>query len=195
VRIRGGLPPQLFVGEEPRPDRLQPVMNRLTSRLYPEGGLWTSTLIPGTTESAWSRHADHEDIPPFVGADRWILVPNEPARVVDIVTYGDVTRLYDEFGLSPGRYLTAREKAMAASMGVGILRQRTLLLDVVKLSASVDALHVTQEAIDRLYEVMKDPRKQASHAYFDFLGWGVESTLWFRWAFLPPHAVWHRRQT
>jgi len=153
------LPTQLFAGERPDPDRLDPVEN--DDRFWkPRGGLWTSTYTPGGEHlSSWVEWTVGED---FKVADEfWLLEPLD-SRVGVVRDQADLRELADEYAVHDHRL--ADLPIFARS-----------ILDYERLAADFDALWIPAPWGHRFGD---DPGLGIWFSTMD-----SECVLWFRWRF------------
>lgn len=154
------LPPQLFLGKQPKSSLLKPVKNRNPRGVKPgSGGLWTSTYKSGQRGSEWKDYTVDElgrDVPNA----GWILQPLK-ARVFVVNTLADLEYLFAKFSRP-----SPLEPELAKAMG------EENLLDFEKMAKSFDALHLTRNG-------QFNTRMTTPNLY----GWDIESTLWFHWKF------------
>lgn len=150
------LPPQLYIGKQPKASLVVPVVNGGPRGIKPDsGGLWTSHYNSGRRGSKWK---DFSTWRPSSGG--WVLHPRK-AKIFVINSHDDLLELLDDYGRP-----SSLPPELAQALG------ETKLIDFEALSKDFDALHLTDEGQHKT-------RMTRPNLY----GWDVESTLWFRWKF------------
>lgn len=158
--------PQLFIGKQPKRQRIAPIVNRNDFGIKPHGGLWTSTY-DARYGSDWVQWCLGEEFR-MPEDNRWkgyLLYPKSYARILEIDSYRDLERLMGEYEHSP--YLQTLNPT--GFRIPGILRG----LNYERLSHRYDAIHLTRRG------------QMETHFSDDYslYGWDCESTLWLRWCF------------
>lgn len=118
--------PQVFVGREPpSPERMRPVRNpRYPSLLKPEGGIWTSDLLPDGS-CPWVRWCQHSWPKRLEGRHMWLLVPTPGARllVVGGTELGEAARYCHGGGWIDFESMAAECDGLRVEMPVGPWQQ------------------------------------------------------------------------
>lgn len=128
-------------------------------KIKPNGGLWTSTFVEGTSE--WNQYAKSENINKVVD-EGFILTPTKDAKI-----YYLTQDTIEEF---VNTYINEYKDPLEDLFGLRF--RESFYIDFEKLSTKYDALHMDPSKIDSPY--MLD--------YHLFL-WDIESTIWFKWCF------------
>ena len=147
---------QLFVGDRPDPEKIEPVTSR-QDHTKPGGGMWTSTH-DGSGGSDWTDWCKTE-MPHWLKQQRWVLQP-APCRVGFIADPTDLDAFIAEYGVPCHEYPAEIRH---------IFRER---LDWPRVAADWDAIHFPTPW----------PWRLGQRGLF-FYTLDVESTIWFRWCF------------
>jgi hypothetical protein len=141
-----------------KPGLIRSVRNNDISYLRhqkPRGGLWTSSLVGGT--SAWIEWCKSEE-EGWLRTPIWEATPTSDVRVREIDSYGDLEKLATTYGwTSPSPY-SGREE---------------WYLDWVAVGKDYDAIHLTE----------KGEGETRISGPLTLYGWDCETVFWYRWKF------------
>jgi hypothetical protein len=112
--------PQLFFGNEPKRELMNPIENDWQKA---KGGLWTSTFENG--KSDWVEWCEWENFFTSDSRDGWLLIPNKAVKLITIDSYKDLENLYKNFGIE--------------------LHQGYEILDFKKMANTFDGIHLTHK--------------------------------------------------
>lgn len=86
--------PQLFVGQKPTKEKMQPIKNNQPVVPKPLGGLWTSTYENGTSE--WVMWCDEANFHK-PNTEQWLLTPRQGLNVLIIDSYSDLVYMMERY--------------------------------------------------------------------------------------------------
>lgn len=153
---------QLFLGDKPVKELMQPVQN--AQFVKANGGLWTSTYKNG--KSDWINWCESNNFWTTDNQTKWLLSVNKNARVLKIDTRDDLFSAYKKYGISllGGDFELAGYKIGITDLGI---------LDYEKIARDYDGVWLTQEG--QWATRFSSP--------ISLYGWDCECTHWFRWVF------------
>lgn len=86
--------PQLFVGQKPTKEKMNPIRNNQPYISKPLGGLWTSTYENESSDwLAWCDEADFHK----PNTEQWLLTPKEDVNLLVIDCYKDLEYLIERY--------------------------------------------------------------------------------------------------
>jgi hypothetical protein len=138
---------------------LFPTIAPITNRdffIKPNGGLWTSTLVDGS--SAWVEWCRAEEFGEPDAQHWYVLEPDPAARVYIIDSLADLNRLI-------AMYPHPDKEQRLYSRFFGYI-------DFEAVSQDYDAIHLTEAG-----------QWATRYSEPSLNGWDCESTVWFRWCF------------
>lgn len=159
--LGANLGPQIHAGKQPTAKGFIPATDgsATSSRFKPNGGLWTSTLIDGTT--GWVDWCRGED---FGGVDAhawWQVTPEPDARVLVIDGERDLRAVAEAFPRDTGY------------VGIPYIPERTVSFEAM-IAAGYAGLRVTHEG---------HWETRYLHGVLNTYSWDCESTVWLSWCF------------
>lgn len=103
--------------------------------------------------SEWVNWCENEDFFTTDSRDGWLLIESKNAQIYTVNNYKDLEYLYNKYGME--------------------LDSRYPLLDFESIEKDFDAIHLTT----------KGEWETRFTRPYNFYGWDIESTHWFRWVF------------